>query len=196
MYKRTTPCHVENNIYNILGKYWLAAFFSAMIVIFWTGEPFGQNNGTQDLQVLRLLNVGKSLIQRMHYLEAFDLLEEARDSLDVSGSDRPELYADILYELAQAKIKARLYQNFPAYYVKTALDDIQASNRIRERSDTTAPQKLADGYYLEGFIHKKFFMRREQAEKNFLKALKIDPGSVAAKRELSELIGNDDKEIK
>jgi tetratricopeptide (TPR) repeat protein len=179
-----------------LQKYSLAAFFSAIIAVLWAGESLCQNNGAQDFQVLRLLSVGKSLIQRIHYLEAFDLLEEARDSLDVSGSDRPELYADILYELAQAKIKARLYQNFPAYYVKTALDDIQASNRIRERSDKAAPQKLADGYYLEGFIHKKFFMRRELAEKNFLKALKIDPGSVAAKRELSELIANDDKEIK
>jgi tetratricopeptide (TPR) repeat protein len=140
--------------------------------------------------------VGRSLVERTHYLEALDLLDEARDYLEVSGSDQPELYADILYELARAKIKARLYQNFPAYYVKTALEDIQASNRIRERLDKTVPQKLADGYYLEGFVHKKFFMRREQAEINFLKALKIDPGSVAAKRELSELITSEDKESK
>lgn len=161
-----------------------------------SGVSFCQSASAQELRVLKLLNVGKALIQRTHYLEALDLLEEARDSLDVSGADRPELYADILYQLAKTKIKARLYQNFPAYYVKTALEDIQASNRIRERSEKTVPQKLADGYYLEGFIHKKFFMRREQAESNFLKALKIDPGSVAAKRELSELIANDDKDVK
>jgi len=170
--------------------------FSVILITLWAGVAVCQMKDAQDLQAIKLLNVGKMLVQRTHYLEALDLLEEARDSLDVTGSDRPELYADILYELAGAKIKARLYQNFPAYYVKTALDDIQASNRIRERSDKTAPQKLANGYYLEGFIHKKFFMRREQAETNFLKALKIDPGSVGAKRELSELIANDDKEMK
>ncbi len=80
--------------------------------------------------------------------------------------------------------------------MKTALEDVQASNRIRERLDRTIPQKLADGYYLEGFIQKKFFMRKDQAEINFLKALKIDPASVAAKRELSELVSGQDQEAK
>lgn len=186
----------KKKISRCLSKLAFHVLFSVIFVGSWAGLSWTQTVVTQDLQVTRLLNVGRSLIERTHYLEALDLLDEARDYLEVSGSDQPEFYADILYELARAKIKARLYQNFPAYYVKTALEDIQASNRIRERLDKTVPQKLADGYYLEGFIHKKFFMRRELAEINFLKALKIDPGSVAAKRELSELITSDDKEIK
>lgn len=186
----------KKKISNGLSKLAFHVLFSVILISSWASLSWTQTVVTQDLQVTKLLNVGRSLVERTHYLEALDLLDEARDYLEVSGSDQPELYADILYELARAKIKARLYQNFPAYYVKTALEDIQASNRIRERLDKTVPQKLADGYYLEGFVHKKFYMRREQAEINFLKALKIDPGSVAAKRELSELITSDDKESK
>lgn len=186
----------KKKISNGLTKLAFHVLFSVILISSWAGLSWTQTVATQDLQVTKLLNVGRSLVERTHYLEALDLLDAARDYLEVSGSDQPELYADILYELARAKIKARLYQNFPAYYVKTALEDIQASNRIRERLDRTVPQKLADGYYLEGFVHKKFYMRREQAEINFLKALKIDPGSVAAKRELSELITSDDKESK
>ncbi len=186
----------ETNVLRQLFRMLFVGLIAASFVTFYAQECSCQDLHVEELQVLRLLNIGKLLIQRTHYLEALDLLEEARDTLDVSSLDRPELYADILYQRTQAKIKARLYQNFPAYYVKTALEDIQASNRIRERSNKTVPQKLADGYYLEGFIHKKFFMRKEQAESNFIKALKIDPGSVAAKRELSELIANDDKESK
>ncbi|MFH0960093.1 MAG: hypothetical protein V1897_15480 [Pseudomonadota bacterium] len=167
-----------------------------VIIFLCAGNVVGQNVSTQESLVTKLLSAARELVERTHYLEALDLLEEARDTLDVSGQDSPELYADTLYELARAKIKARLYQNFPAYYVKTALEDIQASNRIRERLDRASPQKLADGYYLEGFIQKRFFMRREQAEINFLKALKIDPASVAAKRELSELVSSQDKEAK
>ncbi|MCX5871706.1 MAG: hypothetical protein NTY51_00480 [Deltaproteobacteria bacterium] len=186
----------KKKISNGLTKLAFHVLFSVILISSWASLSWTQTVVTQDLQVTKLLNVGRSLVERTHYLEALDLLDAARDYLEVSGSDQPELYADILYELARAKIKARLYQNFPAYYVKTALEDIQASNRIRERLDRTVPQKLADGYYLEGFVHKKFYMRREQAEINFLKALKIDPGSVAAKRELSELITSDDKESK
>jgi tetratricopeptide (TPR) repeat protein len=170
--------------------------FFGMIVILWSGNVLGQKGPTPESLVTKLLSVAHELVQRTHYLEALDLLEEARDTLDSSGADHPELYADTLYELARAKIKARLYQNFPAYYVKTALEDVQASNRIRERLDKSIPQELADGYYLEGFIQKKFFMRREQAKTNFLKALKIDPASVAARRELSELVSGQDKEEK
>ena len=87
--------------------------FSVILITLWAGVAVCQMKDAQDLQAIKLLNVGKMLVQRTHYLEALDLLEEARDSLDVTGSDRPELYADILYELAGAKIKARLYQNFP-----------------------------------------------------------------------------------
>ena len=42
-----------------------------------------------------------------------------------------------------------------------------------------------------GYIQKKFFMRNDIAVKSFLKAVNIDPGSIAAKRELSELIAED-----
>lgn len=187
---------LEKILVGNMSKLALGSLFFVIIHSLLVGDCLCQISPTKESQVLKLLSVGRALAQRTYYLEALDLLDEARDSLDASGSNRPELYADILYEAAQAKIKARLYQDFPAYYVKTALEDVQASNRIRERSDKTAPQKLADGYYLEGFIHKKFFMRRKQAEINFSKALKIDPGSVAAKRELSELIASDDKEVK
>jgi tetratricopeptide (TPR) repeat protein len=170
--------------------------FVSIIMFLCVSNVLGQNGSTQESLVTKLLSTGRELVERTYYLEALDLFEEAHDTLDASGPDYPELYADTLYELARAKIKARLYQNFPAYYVKTALEDVQASNRIRERLDRTIPQKLADGYYLEGFIQKKFFMRRDQAEINFLKALKIDPASVAAKRELSELVSGQEQEAK
>jgi hypothetical protein len=94
---------------------------------------------------------------------------------------------------AEAKIKGRLHQSFPASYVKTALEDIQTANRIREGVSGMLPQKLAEGYYLEGIIHKRFFMRKRQAVSCFVKAVTIDPGSVAAKRELSELVTHEDK---
>jgi len=114
-------------------------------------------------------------------------LEEARDILENNGTLQSSINADVLFTIAQTKIKGRLHQNFPAYYVKTALHDIQAANKMRERLPDTVPQRLAEGDYLEGYIQKRFFMRNDQALACFTKAVNIDPGLAAAKRELSDL---------
>lgn len=135
----------------------------------------------------RLLTTGTLLADKRHYLEALDVFNEAKGMLEREGKKESGLYADVLYALAETKIKGRLHQSFPAYYVKTALEEIRTTNEIRERISGVLPQKLAQGYYLEGVIHKRFFMRRRQAISCFLKAVNIDPGAVAAKRELSEV---------
>jgi hypothetical protein len=85
------------------------------------------------------------------------------------------------------KIKGRVHQGFPAAYVKSALKDVQACNNLREKTPGVLPQQLAESYFLEGYILKRFFMRNEEARSCFEKAVSIDPGSSAAKRELSEL---------
>jgi len=144
-----------------------------------------QNQATVEAE--NLFKLGEDLAERTHYLEALDVLDEAKDILESSGEIGTGLYGDILFALAQTKIKGRIHQDFSAYYVKTALQDIQAANKLRERLTGVLPQKLAEGYYLEGYIHKKFFMRNTLASSCFDKAVKIDPGAVAAKRELSEL---------
>jgi hypothetical protein len=134
------------------------------------------------------LKTAKMIVEKTHYLEALDLLEEAKDILEAAGTVNSPIYPDVLLELAQTKIRGRLHQGFPASYVKSALEDVQAANKSRERLTEVLPQKLAEGDYLEGFIQKKFFMRNENATKCFLKAVGIDPGFIAAKRELSELV--------
>ncbi|MEJ2715550.1 MAG: hypothetical protein P8182_00160 [Deltaproteobacteria bacterium] len=136
----------------------------------------------------KLFKTAGELVQRTHYLEALDQLNEAKDLLDKAGLERTRLYGDVLFSLAETKIKGRLHQGFPASYVKSALKDVQAANKLREKLPDILPQQLAAGYYLEGFIHKKFFMRKETALSCFVKAVNIDPGSTAAKRELSELV--------
>ncbi|MGO9568323.1 MAG: hypothetical protein ACLP5H_12350 [Desulfomonilaceae bacterium] len=141
----------------------------------------------------KLLSTGQLLTERTHYLEALDLLQEAKDKLDAAGTNNTAMYADVLFALAQTKIKARNLQDFPAYYVKTALQDIQATNKLREKLSNVLPQKLAEGYYLEGYINKKFFVRKSAARSCFEKAKNIDPGSVAAKRELYELDAEEQK---
>ena len=135
-----------------------------------------------------LLKTGQELAEKGHFLEALNLLEQARDILEIDGPPETPVYAEVLYALAETKIKGRLYQNFPAHYVKTALQDIQAANKLRERLPDIIPYKIAEGYYLEGYIQKTFFMRMDQARACFEKATKVDPGFAAAKRELSELI--------
>ncbi len=154
------------------------------------GAAGAQMAVSSDNLASRLFATGKALSERSYYLEALDSLDEARDLLEETGLVAMPLYSDVLHELAKTKIKGRLHQNFPANYVKTALDDIQLCNRVREKLVETLPQNLAEGYFLEGYIHKKFFMRMDQAHANFLKALRVDPASVAAKRELSELISS------
>jgi len=135
----------------------------------------------------KLLQTGQELADKSHYLEALDLLEEARDILDNNGSPQGPMYADVLFTLAQTKIKGRLHQSFSAHYVKTALHDIQTANKLRERLPDIVPQRLGEGFFLEGYIQKRFFMRTNQAMACFSKALKIDPGLAPAKRELAEL---------
>ncbi|MEW6139640.1 MAG: hypothetical protein AB1733_15510 [Thermodesulfobacteriota bacterium] len=139
----------------------------------------------------KLLEMGQNLAEKTHYVEALDLFDEARLLLQERGETQTALYADVLHAMAESKIKGRLHQNFPAHYVKTALDEIQEANKIRERQAGILPQKMAEGYYLEGIIHKRFFRRSSQARSCFVKAVNIDPGSAAAKRELSELITSD-----
>lgn len=139
----------------------------------------------------KLLEMGQNLAEKTHYVEALDLFDEGRLLLQERGETQTALYADVLHAMAESKIKGRLHQNFPAHYVKTALDEIQEANKIRERQAGILPQKMAEGYYLEGIIHKRFFRRSSQARSCFVKAVNIDPGSAAAKRELSELITSD-----
>ncbi|MBM3298917.1 MAG: hypothetical protein FJY85_03080 [Deltaproteobacteria bacterium] len=139
----------------------------------------------------KLLAVGKTLVDRSHYLEALDLFNEARALLEREGGIGSALYADILYMSAEAKIKGRLHQGFPALYVKTAIEDVQTANTIREGISGILPQKLAEGYYLEGMIHKRFFMRTEHAKSCFWKAVNVDSGHVAARRELSEAVAQE-----
>jgi hypothetical protein len=141
----------------------------------------------------KLLSTGQLLTGRTNYLEALDLLEEAKDTLAAAGMNHTAMYADVLFALAQTKIKARNLQDFPAYYVKTALQDIQATNKLREKLPNVLPQMLAEGYYLEGYINKKFFMRKNAARSCLEKAKKIDPGHSAAKRELYELDAEEQK---
>jgi tetratricopeptide (TPR) repeat protein len=139
-------------------------------------------------QADKLYKVGQELVDQTHYFEALDLLDEARDILETAGATNTSLYGDVLFSLAETKIKGRMHQNFPAYYVKTALREVQAANKLRDKLTGVLPQKLAEGYYLEGYIDKRFFMRNKLAKACLEKAVRIDPGSVAAKRELSELI--------
>ncbi|MEW6114171.1 MAG: hypothetical protein AB1664_18705 [Thermodesulfobacteriota bacterium] len=163
---------------------WLVSLLSALCPMEgFTAEPAPKAAVT----ARALLVAGQSLVEKTHYLEALDLFEEARDILEVSGQEQSREYADVLSAMAQTKIKGRLYQNFPAAYVKNALPDIQTANKLRERISEIPPQQMADGYYLEGFIHKKFFLRQDPARKCFIKAITVYPGHVPAKRELSEL---------
>ncbi len=136
----------------------------------------------------KLLKTADELADKTRYLEALDLLEEARDILESNGSGQTALYSDVLFGVAHTKIKGRLHQNFSAYYVKSALKDVQAANKLREKLPNMLPQRLAEGYYLEGLIQKRFFLRTDEARACFLKAVNVDPGAAAAKRELSELI--------
>ncbi|MDQ7783391.1 MAG: hypothetical protein RDU20_10955 [Desulfomonilaceae bacterium] len=162
-----------------------ASIIPALAVLLCPGTPLAGQDAKS------LLNTGTILVDRTHYLEALDLLEEAKDVLDHDGLKETALYADVLHALAEAKIKGRLYQSFSAYYVKTALQDIKAANRIREKLGGILPQTMAQGYYLEGFIHKRFFMDKEKAKSCFMKAVSVDSSSAAAKREWSELIIGD-----
>jgi tetratricopeptide (TPR) repeat protein len=147
----------------------------------------------QPITADKLLNTGQMLAERTHYVEALDLLGEAKDMLEASGMNQTAIYADVLYTLAETKIKARNLQDFPALYVKTALQDIQVANKLREKLPDVLPQKLAAGYYLEGYIHKRFFRRKREARLLLEKAKNIDPGFIPAKREIYELDAEEKK---
>lgn len=140
------------------------------------------------IQAERLLKAAQELARKTHYLEALDLLDEASAILAHGGITDSPITGDVLYALAETKIKGRLHHGFPAGYVKAALKDVQAANKVRERQSDILPQTLARGYYLEGFIQKRFFRRSPEASACFVKAVQIDPNCAAAKRELSELI--------
>jgi tetratricopeptide (TPR) repeat protein len=135
----------------------------------------------------KLYRLGRKIAEQTHYLEALDPLDEAKDILEKDNLTDSRLYADVIQACAQIKVKGRLHQNFPAYYVKSALKEIQRANRIRERLPSPVPQQLADGYFLEGFIQKRFFRRMNEARKLFETAINVYPGHVPAKRHLSEL---------
>ncbi len=141
----------------------------------------------QEPQASKLFQTGQVLAEKTHYLEALDLLYEAREITEASDRQQTGLYAEILYALAQTKIRGRLHQQFPAHYVKTALEDVQTANKVRELIPGMLPQKLAEGYFLEGFIQKKFFLRRNEARACLEKAKNLDPGSAAVRRELFDL---------
>jgi hypothetical protein len=136
----------------------------------------------------KLLRVGLDLSEKTHYVEALDLLEEARDTLEAEGVTQTALYGDVLYALAETRIKGRLHQSFPAQYVKSALKEVQLANKVRERLRDLPPRKLAEGFFVEGYIQKKFFKRTSEALVCLEKAVNVDPGFAAAKRELGELI--------
>lgn len=140
------------------------------------------------VQAENLLRVGLELSEKTHYLEALDLLEEARDILDDEGITRTAIYGDVLYALAETRIKGRLHQSFPAQYVKLALKEVQQANKVRERLRDLPPRKFAEGYFVEGYIQKRFFKRTDEALVSLERAVSIDPGFAAAKRELGELI--------
>lgn len=158
------------------------------------GSMTGAAAESQELQANNLVKMGTDLAERSRYLEAVEIFEEARNVLESAGLTSSMLYADAQFFLAQTMIKARLHQGFPAFYVKAALESVQSANKLREGLPKMLPQKLAEGYFLEGYIHKKFFMRRKEAAALLEKAVNIDPGSTAAKRELSELISEDDQQ--
>lgn len=145
----------------------------------------------QSVQTEKLLKIGQELSEKTHYLEALDVLNEARDALEAQGATQSDLYGDVLYALAEAKLKGRLHQRFPAQYVKTALKDVQAANKLRERLPSIVPRKLAEGYFVEGYVQKAFFKRNREARLCFEKALSADAGFAAAKRELGELVLED-----
>ena len=133
------------------------------LVLALISSGFGHSAETGAVLAEKLFSTGITLSDRTDYLEALDILSEAQDVLEASGLNESALYADILYALAQTKIKARIHQNFPAFYVKSVLQEVQASNKLKEKIRGILPQKLAEGYYLEGYIHKKFFMRTNVA---------------------------------
>jgi tetratricopeptide (TPR) repeat protein len=148
---------------------------------------WGDYAQVSEIMARKLFKLGQQIAAQTNYLEALDPFDEARDLLEKENLIESRLYADVLYAGAQAKIKGRLHKRFPAYYVKSALKEIQLSNRTRVRLSRPLPQNLADGYYLEGFIQKRFFRRTNEARELFEKAIKVYPGHVPAKRQLSEL---------
>lgn len=182
---RTVFCNL-NPIYRILPS------LAILMMVMCAGPAFAaeQYSGT----VEKLVKTGTFLTEKNHFLEALDLFQEAGDILEASSATAGEPYARVLFMLSQTKVKARIHQNFPAGYIKTALQDVQTSNRIREKLPGVVSQSLAEGYFLEGYIHKHFFMRKSQAIICFTKAVSVDPRFVAARRELFDLeVGEDQR---
>ncbi|AFM24201.1 hypothetical protein [Desulfomonile tiedjei] len=170
------------------GRIFSFVLFSFLV---YSSCTWAQSQSAPDAE--KLLKNGQLLSDKTNYLEALDLLDKARDILEASGADNSALFADVLFASAQTKIRARLHQDFPADYVKMALQEVQTANRLRETLTGVLPQKMSEGYFLEGYIHKRFFMRYSVARICFERALKFDSGNAAVKRELSELQVSDDQ---
>jgi hypothetical protein len=157
--------------------------------------PCAWGQESDQVKAERLFRAGVTLAEKTHYLEALDLLDESRMFIETSGDPKSPQYSDILFALAQTKIKGRIHQDFPAFYVKTALKEIQSSNKLRDKLPEVLPQKLAEGLFLEGTIQKRFFMRKREALSCFSRCVEVDPGHAACKRELSSVIpGADSKQ--
>lgn len=167
------------------GPAWGALLVVAMTVLMAGGAGEAAADSRRPQQLLR---AGLDLSEQTHYLEALDLLEEARDILEAEGVTQTALYGDVLYALAETRIKGRIHQGFPAQYVKFALKEVQLANKVRERLRDLPPRKFAEGFFVEGYIQKKFFKRISEALACLEKAVSIDPGFAAAKRELGELV--------
>jgi hypothetical protein len=146
--------------------------------------------GDYDLSKVRsLYRSGLVLIDKKSYLEALDCLSEARQILEKSKSENSREFSDILYAMAEAKMKGRIHQGFSAAYVKSALKDVLAANKVRETMTDIPAQTLAEGYYLAGIIQTKFIpSRREDGYRCLEKCVTVNPGSAACKRELSGLL--------
>ncbi len=160
-----------------------------LVVVLGAIGPSSAWGQTPDLvKADRFLQAGMALSEKTHYLEALDLLDDARMLIEKVGNQNSPLYADVLFALALTKIKGRIHQDFPAFYVKSARKDIEDSNRLRGKLPGVLPQKLAEGLYLEGTIHQRFFKGERKAHDCFSRCVEVDPGNAACKRELSPLI--------
>ncbi len=137
-----------------------------------------------------LYRTGVDLMEKSRYLEALDLFSEARRMLEADGKRDTRLFSDLLYAIASTKIRGRLHQSFPALYVKTALKEIEQANSLREKLSDAPARQLAEGYFLEGFIHQRFFKRKREAREIFQRAIKVDPGFAPAKRALSGMLSD------
>lgn len=165
----------------------LAIMIAAIVSIRLGGNCFAADYDSS--RARSLYRTGLVLIDNTAYLEALDCLGEAEQILEAAGETESRAYSDILYAKAEAKMKGRIHQDFCAAYVKSALKDVLAANKLRETLTDIPAQTLAEGYYLAGIIQTKFIpSRRENGYRCLEKCVTVNPGSAACKRELSGLL--------